>query len=114
MNLLTDTLPGRPRGPAPPFAEIGSVPAQRRQGTLSAAKMDARAVAHRRRAALPGPASAGTMDVAHSRTVRVGENPGIMRKSGFSGSQDPAPMCQSPLNAHGSPATEHVNRRENA
>ena len=111
MNLLTDTLPGRPgrnrpgrpRGPAPPSprsvrfrTEIGSVPAQRRQGTLSAAEMDARAVAHRRRAALPGPASAGTMDVAHSRTVRVGENPGIMRKSGFSGSQDPAPMCADP------------------
>ena len=111
MNLLTDTLPGRPgrnrpgrpRGPAPPSprsvefrAEIGSVPAQRRQEALSAAKMDARAVAHRRRAALPGPASAGTMDVAHSRTVRVSENPGIMRKSGFSGSQDPAPMCAVP------------------
>ena len=58
--------------------------------------MDARAVAHRRRAALPGPASAGTMDVAHSRTVRVSENPGIMRKSGFSGSRNPAPMCAVP------------------
>ena len=69
---------------------------RRHQRLFSTAETDARVGPHHRGAALPGPADAGVVVVAHSRALRVCANPGIMRKSGFSGGQDPAPMCADP------------------
>ena len=41
-------------------------------------------------------AGAGAVPVAHSRALRAGRNPGIMRKRSFNSGPDPAPMCADP------------------
>ena len=59
----------------------------------------------------PGPipisAHAATVDVAHSRTPRIGGNRGIMRNSIVRSGHGRVPICADPLIAHGSPTTTH-------